>query len=83
MHDLGSWGSGTAGTLDAWDGPRFLGGSLLLTLALLAAGLLWLRVLDLAWFGVLLVFCAVTFAYLMPFLWNSLFRVPRSAKQRG
>ncbi len=55
-------------------GVRFLGSSFLLTVALLAAGVLAAELPNLAVFGVLLLLCAVEFAFLVPPLWNRLFR---------
>lgn len=72
MHGLGSWSHGAGNVHRPWDRFTFLGVSLLVTLVLLGSGLASLRSAESAWFGVFLVFCALTLAYAMPPLQASL-----------
>ncbi len=66
-------GAGVQG-VSPWRGVRFLGGSFLLTMILLTAGVQVARLPNLAVLGVLLLVCAVQLAFLVPPLWNRLFR---------
>lgn len=72
MHELGSWTSGAGSGFGARGRFRFLAVSLVITFVLLGGGMLSLQSTDVAWFGVFLVFCALTLAYLVPFLRASL-----------
>ncbi len=54
-----------------------MGGSFLIAVVLLAAGVQIATLPSLAFLGVVLLVCALELAFLMPFLWNRVFQYPK------